>query len=459
MSAQGAKGLVLRKLRDFVRMLDDLDEEEEAPKTRVRRPPMAVELPQSLEPPPPAAMEPASVFVCDTDAAHAASLATILTASGTTAETFSDTESFVRGLLTRQPAMVFLEVCGKGDSAIDALFAMNDRNYRGGIQLMGTELSPVVDLVRHMGQRHALQVLPALRKPLDVETVRRSLQTQDLRLAPPIAVRLGEAMSAGSVDFWYQPKIDLRRRQIAGVEVFARICHPELGVLHPSMFMQDASPLDLMRLGQMAIKASLATARNFSAVGIHLKVAVNIPVRALFEVPIAEMVRESGLRHARWPGLVLDVTVGQLAEDFQLVASIAPELAANKVQLAIDDFNGTTLSVAKLRELPLAELKLDRSFVSACDHDPARAKVCASVVKLAHHLGCTSVAVGIERQGEMRALLELGCDVGQGYLFGQPMPEQELAAILMKRALAANPEKPAAPKRDRSAELKRAVWR
>lgn len=447
---------MLKQIRHFIRMLDDADDEHEP--LRVRLAPGAVALPQGNEAGP-VAPQPATIFVYDKDAAHAASLAAILAASGTSAETFGETDGFVRGLLTRTPALVFLDVSGRGDGAIDALAAMGERDYRGGVQLMGAEISPVVEVVRHMGDRQALQMLPAIRKPLDVEVVRRSLLSQDLSLAPPVSVNLGEALTGGAVEFWYQPKIDLRRRQIAGVESFARISHPGLGTLQPSMFLRGASEPDLVRLSQRAIEAALKAVRNLSEVGIHLRISVNVPIRALIDLPIAEMVAEHGPRHARWPGLLLDVGVDQLAANFLSVATLGPDLVASRVQLAIDDFSGGKIPVATIRKLPIGELKIDRNFVRDCDTDADRAKVCASVINLARHLGCTPVAVGIEHAGEMRALAAMGCDVGQGFIFGQPMPERQLAAMLMRRAV--SPGKPqagsatAAP----APALKRAIWR
>src|SRR5690606_11327472 len=138
----------------------------------------------------------------------------------------------------------------------------------------------------------------------------------------------------------------------------------------------------------------------------------------------------------------------------------------------------------ELEQLPVAELKLDRSFVNGCADDPARARVCASVVELAHRIGCVAVAVGIENNADAGVLAEMGCDVGQGYLFGEPMPEQDLATMLMTRVGAANTDKPGAgdpvaaaaqagpkpltkstmrlrrplPAKRSSASLKRTVW-
>jgi EAL domain-containing protein (putative c-di-GMP-specific phosphodiesterase class I) len=429
---------MLKGFRNLIQMIDDLDESEASEAARTPREPVAVELPQSLQP---AADVPAA-FIFDTDQSAATSLATILKVAGIEARSFAETGAFVRGLLTQPPQVVFLDVAEQGDGAVDGLFVMAERSYPGGVQLVAVELSPVVHVVRRMGERLGLQMLPPLEKPLPVQKVRQVLAAQNLKLLPAASATLREALSANLVEFWFQPKIDLGKRQIAGVELFARVRHPELGTLSPGIFMQGATEADLIRLTERGLGAALRSASGFCEAGIHLRVAVNVPVGALFALPVVDMIREMAPKNPRWPGLLLDVTVGQLAADLGRMQELGAELAAVNTRLAIDDFGRGSLSLTELKQLPVAELKLDRSFVNGCADDPARAKVCASVVELAHHIGCVAVAVGIERNVDAAALAEMGCDVGQGYLFGEPMPEENLAAMLMRRVVASSAVQP-----------------
>lgn len=462
---------LLKEFRSLIQMLDDLDDPAPLPRPPVE--PVAVELPQSVE----TVARPAgaaSTFIFDSDPNHAGLLAATLQRSGVDSEIFTDTPQFMRGLLTREPSMVFLEVSGPGDAAIDALFAMGGRNYSGGVQLMGADEGPVMDVVRRMGDRHSLKMLPTLRKPLEPRTVRGVLVSQNFPVKEAPTASLAEALHENWVEFWYQPKIDLKKRQIAGVETFARIRHPELGTVQPTTFMHGATEADLVRLSEKALRAALKAASDFANVGINLRVAVNIPVRALFDLNIGAMAQAIGPQTPRWPGLVLDVTAAQLAADFDRVAAMAVELSASNVRLAIDDFGRASLPMTSLTKLPLAELKLDRNFVQGSATDQGRAKLCAGVINLAHHLACVAVGVGIERPEDLKLLASLGCDVGQGYLFGPPMPEQELVGLLLKRAVGPSASAPAPqpapaanvqplPPRQAQAQreprqLKRSVW-
>ena len=446
---------MFKEIRGLLQMLDELDiadgiDVAAAPDRD------AVELSQSVEgtAAPVMSVRPTS-FIFDTDVAAAASLHSILMSSGVEVELHDSAQSLKEAMSARTPHLTFVDVRDQGDLAIDALFEMGGLNFGGGVQLMGAGPMPVMEVVKRMGQRHALQMLTPLRKPLDASAVRGVLSAQGIKFTPVASatVTLDEALAQGWIEFWYQPKINLGKKQIAGVETFARVRHPELGTLPPSIFMQGAAETDLMRLTQLALGAALAAARNFSQLGINLRVAVNVPVSALVSLPVADMVREQGPKHVRWPGLILDVTEAQVVGDVDRVLAVSQNLAAQNVTLAIDDFSGGKLTMAQLKELPFSELKLDRTFVDGCATNAGRAQICASVIELAHHLGCVAVGVGIERLDDMKALATLGCDLGQGFLFGQPMPEEQLVGVMLKRAVA--PDRPKSAPTD---NLLRARW-
>ena len=104
------------------------------------------------------------------------------------------------------------------------------------------------------------------------------------------------------------------------------------------------------------------------------------------------------------------------------------------MRLAIDDFGRGYSSLAKLGELPFAELKLDRAFVADCGSDRVNAPLCKTVIDLAHNFGRAAVAMGIEKAADALALVSMGCDFGQGFLLGQPMPEERFISLLRQRA-------------------------
>jgi EAL domain-containing protein (putative c-di-GMP-specific phosphodiesterase class I) len=382
---------------------------------------------------------PAACFVLDQEAASSQTLSATLQMSGLETELFLDCEGFIEGLTRRTPNMVFLDVTEEANAAIDAVFALGEHAYRGPVQLMGGRSVQVVETVKRMGERHSLTMLPVLQKPLEAAAIRQILQEQNLTnpATAPAQITLGEALKNQWIEFWYQPKIDLKKKQIAGVETFARLRHPQLGTLPPGVFMSGADEQSVTALTERALVSALTAATNFAQLGINLRVAVNISTSALVSLSLPEMVRQYGPKKANWPGLILDVTEEQINLDFARVRGAVERLASSNIKLAIDDFGGGYLSVAKLRELSFAELKLARACVTNCGTDRTNAAVCKTVVDLAHSLGSIAVGIGVEKGADVFALQAMGCDLGQGYLFGQPMPEEELVAMLRQRSTAA----------------------
>jgi EAL domain-containing protein (putative c-di-GMP-specific phosphodiesterase class I) len=198
--------------------------------------------------------------------------------------------------------------------------------------------------------------------------------------------------------------------------------------------MPGASEDDLLKLSELALTCTLKTSQNFSKLGINLRFAVNMPMNALVKLPIADIVRAQRGDIDHWPGLIVDITEEQIVTDLNLATEMTRQLGPLNVKLAIDDFGRGHSSLARLKELPFAELKLDRTFVTDCGTDKVNAPLCKTVIDLAHNFGSAAVAIGIEKASDALALTSMGCDLGQGFLLGQPMPEERFLSLLRQRA-------------------------
>jgi EAL domain-containing protein (putative c-di-GMP-specific phosphodiesterase class I) len=279
-------------------------------------------------------------------------------------------------------------------------------------------------------------MLPALKKPFDTHTNIKIVQRPKLRdvTSTNANLALKDAPQNGWIEFWYQPKVDLRRKHLAGVEAFARARHPDHGVLPPGCFMPGADTDDLLGLAELSLKNALRISETFGALGINLRVAINIPGAALSELPIAETVQELHNPGDNWAGLILDVTEEEVVSDIPRALKVTKQLQWYNVKLAIDEFGRGYSSLAKLKELAFAELKLDRAFVTDCGTDRVNAPLCKTAIDLAHNFGAIAVAIGIEKASDVAALVAMGCDCGQGFLLGQPMPEERLVSLLRQRS-------------------------
>ncbi len=255
---------------------------------------------------------------------------------------------------------------------------------------------------------------------------------------PRIAV--ADALRNNWFEIWYQPKIDLRRKCLAGAEALARIHHPQLGILLPGSFLPDVDEDSVAELAQHALLAALCDWSMFNDAGFNLHLAVNVPVGVLLRMPIAALVAEYRPQSEQWPGLILEVTEDQIARDIALAKEIAGQLRGIGIGIAIDDFGAGYSSFSSLRNLPFAELKIDRSFVRNCAVDADNAAICQTAIDLAHRFGSAAVAEGVERQADLQALMAMGCDFGQGVLIAPPMPKDWFLDLLRQRM-----NKPSAP--------------
>jgi EAL domain-containing protein (putative c-di-GMP-specific phosphodiesterase class I)/CheY-like chemotaxis protein len=375
-------------------------------------------------------------FVVDEEGSIRHFLSLIVHGAGVDTEEFADGRAMAQAIGKRSPDLVFLNVGLESSEAIEAILMLARRGFFGFVQLMSSRGSAVLEHVKSVGLQHRLQMLPVMKKPFETTAIVRIMQELKLGHPATMAARIGldEALKNGWMEFWYQPKIDLRKKQLAGVEAFARARHPQFGILSPGAFMPGATEAELIALSELALVSSLKAVASFATFGINLRVAVNIPVNALVKLSIPDIVRAHRPPVEKWAGLIIDVTEEQIVTDLALAADMAKRLAHLNVKLAIDDFGRGYSSLVRLKALPFSELKLDRAFVTDCGTDKVNAPLCKTVIDLAHNFGSAAVAIGIEKASDALALTSMGCDMGQGFLLGQPMPGERFMSLLRQRA-------------------------
>ena len=241
-------------------------------------------------------------------------------------------------------------------------------------------------------------------------------------------------LSRGWFELWYQPKIELRTMRLYGAEALVRARHPQRGVLPPGLFLPGASEADMLALTERVIATALRDWNDFAANGLSLKIAVNVPVSALVKLPISTMVRE--LRPAR--GKLAGPDPGSdRGRDHRRPQARQQcrrrSFRPRGCSLALDDFGAGYSSIARLKQLPFSELKIDRAYVINCHTDRVNAGLCEVFVELAKRFGLKTVAEGIELAHESHKLQALGCDVGQGYLYAKPMSKMQLIGTMRRR--------------------------
>jgi diguanylate cyclase (GGDEF)-like protein len=254
-----------------------------------------------------------------------------------------------------------------------------------------------------------------------------------------LAADLRRALDDGQVSVTFQPKVSLPDRRVVGVECLARWEHPAHGEVAPDEFVAIAEHTgQLGRLTELVVREGLRRARGWLEAGRELPVAVNVSPRTVvdptFPSRLAGLLEEYGVP----PRLVtLEIREqGLLGETERSLANVR-RLADLGVRLAVDDFGTGHASLTHLRRMPLHEVKIDRSIIAGMATDEGDLATVRAVVLLAKHLGLVSVAEGVENERTVSLLEELGCGVGQGFLFSRALPYERFEAWLATQTLPA----------------------
>jgi EAL domain-containing protein (putative c-di-GMP-specific phosphodiesterase class I) len=226
----------------------------------------------------------------------------------------------------------------------------------------------------------------------------------------------------------YQPKVDTHSGQVLGVEALVRWQHPTHGLIPPGEFIPLAERTGLIQpLTHYVLDAALGQCHQWRQAGHELSVAVNVSARRLLDLDFPDQVAAT-LTRWRVPArlLVVEITESTIMADPTHALEILGRLSAMGVQLSIDDFGTGYSSMAYLKNLPVHELKIDRSFVAQLTSDSRDAVIVRSTVDLGRNLGLRVVAEGVEDQATWQALAALGCDAIQGYHISRPVPPDHL---------------------------------
>jgi predicted signal transduction protein with EAL and GGDEF domain len=245
-----------------------------------------------------------------------------------------------------------------------------------------------------------------------------------------LVAELRDAIAAGGLTLYYQPKVLLAEpARGLSVEALARWPHPTRGFVAPDEFIAIAEQTGLISpLTEWVLATALAQCRTWLDDGIDVNVSVNVSARMLRDAAFPAGV-VAALNAARVPAsrLTLEITETAIMDDVEHTVDILWQLRRSGVRLSIDDLGVGQSSLAYLKRLPVHEVKIDKSFVLTMIDDPADDAIVCAVIGLAHRLGMTIVAEGVETELIRDRLIEIGCDIAQGYWYSRPMPAGDVA--------------------------------
>ena len=252
---------------------------------------------------------------------------------------------------------------------------------------------------------------------------------QDLREQSELLQDLRHAVARHELRLLFQPKVDARTLQITAAEALLRWQHPRRGVISPLVFIPLAERHGLIQsIGLWVIEEACRQAAQWREAGLRMRIAVNISGHQLRSEHLVDQIEASLARHQIPPGrLTCEITETVAMEDTAVTRQAFERLRRAGLHVSIDDFGTGHSSLASLRRLPAAELKIDRAFVTDLGSDQQALSIVRAIVQMAHSLQLRVVAEGVETEAQRDQLAGLGCDELQGYLFARPMTATALA--------------------------------
>jgi EAL domain-containing protein (putative c-di-GMP-specific phosphodiesterase class I)/FixJ family two-component response regulator len=355
--------------------------------------------------------------------------------------TFSRGEDAVRALRC-DAAQYDLILCDLQMPEMDGVEFMRhlvELRYSGALVLVSAEDSRILQAVENLASAHSLDILGTLTKPPREQALARVLA----KLIPASAsvchdepeVRyslsvLKKALAAGEFVTHYQPKVGLASGDFRGVECLVRWQHAPDDLVLPGQFLPSIEEHGLMApLTDAVISSAMRDMRRWAGEGLDIHMAMNVSMSSLADLALPQAI-ERAAKEFDIPlsKIVLEVTETQLMLDAAAAYDILARLRLKRVGLAIDDFGVGHSSLAKLRDLPFNELKIDRSFVHCAHRNRSIATFLDASINLARQLGVSTVAEGVEDQADWDFLRTTACDMAQGWFIARAMPAADLSA-------------------------------
>jgi EAL domain-containing protein (putative c-di-GMP-specific phosphodiesterase class I) len=334
---------------------------------------------------------------------------------------------------TRPPDLVVIGSSAGGIEACEMVELLAAKEFGGQVLVLGPRASPMVAAIQDLGAKLGLAMLPLLPTPFSQWDLRDCIAAL-LPIESPAQHSVGatEALRAGALELWYQPKIDMRTLALSGAEALVPIRHPTLGAVPPGSVMPDDGP-HVGAVAKLVIDRAINDWRYFTARHGHIEIAINLPI-ALFRDP--ELIEHLWRRipdHPAFDGLIVQLNAADVIRSLGLVKEVARLLRYRTIAISLGDLGAEWASLLGLGGFPFVELKVARQFVAGCAGDRRKRTTCRRIIDLADAMGARTVAYGVESRADFRAARELGFNLVQGALFAKPMTAKNFARSVLGR--------------------------
>ncbi len=327
-----------------------------------------------------------------------------------------------------KPDVIMLDLMMPGTDGVELLRVLVDRVKNAKICLMSGSDTRVLNSARRLGSAHGLDVIAALEKPIEIESLRTTLdQLAAGNNKGVIGADIAQALALGQLILYYQPVIELATRRVKGAEALIRWAHPTRGILPPSEFLDEIVKEGLMPpMTEHVLTTAIHQVAKWHHAGEDLTVSVNVTASSLLELSLPDRIAEMCAQHQIPPEkLVLEVTETEAMRDVTRTMDVLLRMRIRNIGVSIDDFGTGHSSLRELQRMPFSEMKIDKSYVMDMVNNRDCTVIVNSVIDLGHNLGLKVIAEGVEDVRTWRMLAERNCDFAQGFYMAKPMPPEE----------------------------------
>ena len=343
-------------------------------------------------------------------------------------------------LLVLPPDVAIVDLEMPGMDGVELIELLHERRLTIPLIVVSSREVVLINTVETMARNLGIPVVAGIRKPLQRESLATAFEgwnreQAELGVAADRAPRveidprvLADAIESGTIAVHYQPKVDMTKGVVCGVEALARWTHPALGEIRPDRFVALAECEGLIHgLTMSVLRQAFGVAARWNAAGMRLSMAVNLSPR-LLEDPalvreLSTLLDEHGLEARQ---IVLEITESSVVDCMGVSLGVLARLRLRGFGLSIDDYGTGFSSMQQLARIPFSELKIDRAFVHGASARMNLRVILKSALDMSRQLGLVTVAEGIETPADWQLVRGFGCGVGQGFLIAPAMPAEQL---------------------------------
>lgn len=362
-------------------------------------------------------------------------LGEMLEAHGFIVEDCGSAEDIPRVLQGQIPDLVVLGFSGGGIEAARTLDMLAVENFAGEVLPVGPAHAPAVNAVCDHGRQLGLAMRPLLATPFSDQGLRVSIAP--LIPAEPVPdtapVDVGEALAAGWLELWYQPKIDIATLTLAGAEALVRMRHPAWGVVLPSRLIPAPGDPHFRAFSHFVIQRAVDDWQGFLTRGGAVHLSVNLPLDYFEAAGAIEEFSRQLPAHPAFRGFKVEFDASEITDRLDFANEVARQLRFHNVSSTIDNLGSTLPAFLALDALYFSEIKIAPAFTAGCAGNPLKRSASRQIVEFAALHGARTVATGLETWSDLMAARDLGADQAQGFLFAKPATAARFARDILGR--------------------------